>query len=98
MSEQEEDPTLETVYEHLIGIVQHQNWLNEDSLRIRVEEAKIIKLLKQNQRNWNYLFGELRKLIEEHDGLYSYVTDNLSKRIPEVPIKRKTKRYKEYNL
>ena len=89
MNEQQEDPTLETVYEHLIGIVQHQNWLNEQFIRVRVEHEQLMKLHRQVLDNFRFLNKELRKLIEEHDGLYSYVTDNLSKRIEEQPIKKK---------
>ena len=81
--------TTEEMTEHLIGIVKHQDWLNEQLLKIRMEEREIITLLKQNQKNWSYLAKELRKLVEEHDGLYSYVTSNLSKTVEELRLDKK---------
>ena len=81
------------LYDHLIKAIKHQNFLNEQLLKARVDDNKIINILKQNQRNWNYLTKELRKLIEEHDSLYSYVTSNLSKRINERFDKKKEDTY-----
>ena len=67
--------------ENITNIIKHLNFLNECLLKMWADEKKILNILRQNQANWNYLTKELRKLIEDFDGLHSYVTSNLSKKI-----------------
>ena len=83
--------------ELLSAIIEGLDFLNESLLKLWVREQKALNILKQNQRNWNYLTKELKKLVEDHDGLSSYVTSNLSKRI-ETHIKRSGKniKYEQY--
>ena len=82
------------IHQAIASLIETEKFLLDAITQARINDQTIVDILKQKSKDWNYLMKELKKHMEEYEGLYQYVTLNLSKKIEgpkAIPTNKDTK-------